>query len=461
MGPRVGLLALCALLALACDGPAPRFDRDAGEDAFWAACGDVSRRGFAVTTQAELEALAGATVIDGDLVITGREVVDLSPLASLRCVRGGLEIAETTALVDLAGLEGLVAVEGSFELATNQGLADLGALTALRFVGPFDRHARLALVANPALSSLAGLEALEEIGGDLRVELDDGLRDLRGLEGLTRVGGDVRIARNASLETTAGLDALATVGGRLAVENDDALVELVLPALRVVDDAPEDPTGIFRGVEIGPSRALERIVLRRLASTERVAIHDVPMLTVVDLQGLVTVVAGTRLGGHVEIDGPVLLAVSLSSLETLDGDLRVTGRMLDTLAAPRLTTVGGDLLVGDETTFPPPASASVATLDLRSLASIGGAAAIHNTSLESLEGLASLRSVGGDLSIEENSLLLSLGLDALVELGGGLDIRSNRQLPTCAAAALEAQLRVAGWVGRALLAANDDGGACP
>lgn len=461
MGSRVGALAL--LIALAgCDGPsAPAFDRDAGEDAFWHACGDAVRSGFIVSTPSELEALAGATVIDGDLTITGAEVDDLSPLASVRCVRGRLDISDTTRLADLAGLERLVAVEDGIDIQRNQALTSVEGLSSLRFVGPFGERARLSIVGHPRLAALTGLDALEEIGGDLTIQADDALRDLHGLGGLVAVGGDLSIARHASLRSTEGLDALATVGGQLVIEGDDALEEVILPALRVVDDAPEDITGIRRGLEIAMSAALTRVTLRRLAHAERIQIHDVPALAAVDLQGLVIVIAGTRLGGHLEIDSPALLAVDLSSLETLEGDLRVTGRALDGLAAPRLTSVGGDLLVGDDTTFPPPSSESVSTLDLRSLETVGGAATIRNTELGSLEGLAALRTVGGDLAIEENSLLLTLGLDALVDVGGSLDVRSNRQLPTCAAEALEARLRAAGWDGRVLFAANDDSGTCP
>ncbi len=461
MGTRVGLAYVALWAIAACEAPPPSFDRDAGEETFWAACGDASAAGGTVATAADLARLTGVTVVDGDLTITGGEIEDLTPLSSLRCVRGRLELVDTTRLTTLSGLDALVAVEDDLALVRNQALTDVSALARLRFVGPFDDNADLTIVGDHALPSLRGLDALEEVSGDLAIEADDALIDLRGLGALARVGGHVSITRHAGLERTDGLDALAVIGGHLVIENDDALVDVTLPALRAVDDAPTDVTGLFRGVEIAQCPALARVAMRRLARVDDLAIHDVPALVAVDLQGLVEVVAETRTTGHLEVVAPALEAIDLSSLEAVDGDLYVGGRALAALSIPRLATVGGDLRVGDDMTFPAPGSESVSSLDLRSLATVGGAVDIHNTELETLDGLAALASVGGDLAIEENELLLSLGLDALAALGGSLDVRSNRQLPTCAAEALEARLRAAGWTGRASFAANDDAGTCP
>lgn len=461
MGTRVGLACLALWAIAACEAPPPSFDRDAGEETFWAACGDDSAPGGAVATAGDLARLGGVTVVDGDLTITGGEIGDLTPLSSLRCVRGRLELVDTTRLTTLAGLDALVAVEDDLELVRNQALTDVSALASLRFVGPFGENADLTIVGDHALPSLRGLDALEEVSGDLAIEADDALVDLRGLGALARVGGEVTIRRHAGLERTDGLDALAVVGGRLVIENDDALTDVTLPALRAVDESPTDATGLFRGVEIAQCPALARVAMRRLERVDDLAIHDVPTLAAVDLQGLVEVVAETPTTGHLAVVAPALEAIDLSSLEAVEGDLHVGGRALASLSIPRLATVGGDLLVGDDMVFPAPSSASVSSLDLPSLDAVGGDLTIHNTELETLAGLAGLTSVDGDLAIEANELLLGLGLDALAALGGSLDVRSNRQLPTCAAEALEARLRAAGWTGRASFAANDDAGTCP
>lgn len=70
---------------------------------------------------------------------------------------------------------------------------------------------------NPNLTSLAGLEAVQTVGGSVAIEGNDALTSVAGLAGLTSIGGDFLIGHNDALATIDGMWRLQRIGGRFEV----------------------------------------------------------------------------------------------------------------------------------------------------------------------------------------------------------------------------------------------------
>jgi hypothetical protein len=152
----------------------------------------VCAESYTVRTNAELEALAGCSVIEQGLDIRG-EVTTLLPLASLTRVGGALEIRNLPSLVSLRGLERLSAVGGHFELRQND-----------------------------VLSLLQGLEGLSTVGGYFELRQNNALTSANGLAALRSVSGYFEIVLNPRLTTVAGMTALRSVG-RLEITSNPML----------------------------------------------------------------------------------------------------------------------------------------------------------------------------------------------------------------------------------------------
>lgn len=428
------------VLALgACATEPPPFDPYAEPDAIWGWCEESFDRTASGTVTVEepahADALAGVALIDGDLVISGPLLNSVRALGDLRCVRGDLRVEGNGRLVDLAGLEGLVFVGGELELSVNA-----------------------------ALVGVPGLEGLRVVGGDVDVQGNERLASLAGLSSLVAIHGELDVYANDALAAVEGLDALETLGGRLSVRSNASLSRIELTRLRETDLGREDPGATFRGVEITGNEALDGIDLPRLERTGHLEVTDNPALRSVDLSSLQGVAGGSSdvFSGGVIVLSDALEAVDLRNLVAISGRLRVDGPPLTRLSAPRLTTVAGDVLVGEDVGIVPRRPAMIETLDLASLAEVGGDLTIQNTAVATLEGLGSLSSVEGTLELEHNPVLGSLaGLESVEHVGWGLVIASNRSLPQCEAEDLEQALRDRGALeGSSRIAANDEAATC-
>jgi hypothetical protein len=124
--------------------------------------------------QADIDALAGCEVIDGSLSVEPFEGADLRPLASLREVRGVLELGNVEGLgLDLAGIDAL------FQLLDERWLFSLEGLENLERVGSLGLNG----FAVDSLEPLSGLQVLTG-SGSLELVNCNGLENLEGLESL-------------------------------------------------------------------------------------------------------------------------------------------------------------------------------------------------------------------------------------------------------------------------------------
>jgi hypothetical protein len=310
-------------------------------------------------------------------------ITDLTGLSILTTVGGDLVIQDSAALVSLAGLENLSSVGG------NVGIGD-------RLFG-----------GNPALVSLTGLEGLASIGGDLIVLDNDALVSLTGLENLTFVGGNVKIgddpfaigdprAGNPALVSLTGLSGLTVLDGSLTIKNNAALMSL---------------TGLENLVSIGLQFTIDdNASLDSMLALESLAFVD----------------------GHLSItENPSL--TSLAGLENLssvgaanDGSLviRANPGLASLTGLAALTTVAGGFEIRDTETL-------VSLAGLENLTSVDGLFLGLNDALVSLAGLDNLTDIRS-LGVGGNQALTSLaGAESVASLGN-LVVRANHALPSLA-----------------------------
>lgn len=154
--------------------------------------GDVS-----FNSQQELNDFAlnfpNCTEIAGNLIISGTDIVDLSPLSNIATVQGNLGI-NGTFLTSLTGLSNVSTIGGTF-----------------------------GIVFNDLLTSVEGLSNLQSVGNDFRVVSNESLSIIDDLGQLNYVGGNVEVFDNPELTDFAGwcpfLDNGTLAGEFFAVNN--------------------------------------------------------------------------------------------------------------------------------------------------------------------------------------------------------------------------------------------------
>jgi hypothetical protein len=172
-----------------------------------------------LTTQEEVDLLAGVFWIAGDLTLVGD--LDLSALSSIQRIDGHLAIEQNSTFSDLDFLSGLVSLKGSLTLTDADALTNVDALSGLDAL-----PGRLELRSNDALANVDGLAGITSISGTLELTSNPALTNIDGLSGLASVGGFLLVNDNDALTNVAGLNALASVAGFLGITDNDALVDL-------------------------------------------------------------------------------------------------------------------------------------------------------------------------------------------------------------------------------------------
>ncbi len=170
-------------------------------------------QGIIFTTQTQIDSFAinnpGCTEIEGNVSISGSDIINLNGLSILTAIEGYIWIYENNALTSLTGLEGLTSIGPFLSIELNPNLVSLTGLENVTTV-----LNNISIASNPALTSLTGLEGLS-FTGSLYIGYNESLTNLMGLEGLTTIGTDLSISGNPSLTSLTGLEGLTSIGGRL------------------------------------------------------------------------------------------------------------------------------------------------------------------------------------------------------------------------------------------------------
>ncbi len=274
------------------------------------------------------------------------------------------------------------------------------------------------------LSSLAARNCTV-LTGSLYV-WDSQLQTLAGLETIREIQGDVYVLGGPNLISLRGLDGLTTIGGSLVLGANSTLTRL---------GSQEDQEGLHRLTSIAGHLDISQVALGNLQGLEQLAdiggraqIAQNPNLVSLDgLSALVSVGGGfeSRVWGMAIGANPALL--DLSGLESLTS----IHERLDVHDNDQLTSLAGLNRLSSVPTISVFNNPELTNLNaLLSVAQLDGLLNIHNNDrLITLEGLNSLRVVGASVTIRENALLKNLdGLDALSTVGGAFKIEANPTL---------------------------------
>jgi hypothetical protein len=163
-----------------------------------------------------LKGLDSLNEIGGDIsFISNQGLINLEGLENLKTI-GGIYVDFTgnNNLINLEGLEGLVSTSAQFTFIGNNALSNFSGLDNLTHIG------NLAVMGNPALSSLTGLGSLQSIQWDLMLVSNGSLANFDGLTNLEMIGRDLDIKSNNSLVYLNGLENLNTVGRSVIIESN-------------------------------------------------------------------------------------------------------------------------------------------------------------------------------------------------------------------------------------------------
>jgi hypothetical protein len=248
-------------------------------------------------------------------------------------------------LVTLHGLESLTLVGGQLGIgyhganfANSEQLVNIAALSGVRAVG-----GDLDISGGDALESLAGLESLVAVGGQLMVapETRAGRQlDISGMNSLVWIGKDLEIWRPENVARATGLRALRTVGGGFYLWGAPDMVEFPkLPSLECIRGTIDIGDTQF-GNDDPQIHEIALPALRRVGGN--VQVDDLSGLQTLSLFDTVEEVDGST----ISITGnPALTSVPISALRSFQGTLLVTtDPLLDACPlrdfAARLRTTG-------------------------------------------------------------------------------------------------------------------------
>ncbi|MBN1338827.1 MAG: T9SS type A sorting domain-containing protein [Bacteroidales bacterium] len=144
------------------------------------------------------------TVIEGDVLVNGAQIVDLDGLSNITAIGGSLTITNNMALTSLSGLVNLQHIGGDLIIDHNSLIANFTGLDSLVSI-----EGKLEIIENKNLAELTGLEKLTSIGGWLKIEDNIALTGIHSLTGLLSAGTMISIQNNDMLESLAGLENIA------------------------------------------------------------------------------------------------------------------------------------------------------------------------------------------------------------------------------------------------------------
>ena len=322
-----------------------------------------------IDSDAALAELVGVTQINGNIFLSG-SISSLEPLSCLAQVNGVFSIDGAADLTELAGL-GATEVSESLTLRNLPALTSLAGIEAMRpeRIGlaqlPIDSLEPLADMAGElsfvtlsqleSLTSLAGLEAVTSLE-TLAIDFTP-LTDISALSGLTEISDNLslRFIEVADLAPLGGL----TYVGHIVVRDSMTLAdlsgldgvettELYLDALPNVSTAPA-----VTFVDTGEPQDYSLFLLELPALTSLggltapatlpggVSLLELPALTSIAELSALTTIGGLGLS---EIDTVDLSA--FAQLESINGGLSVSQLATTDLSfLPSLVTVAGDLSI--------------------------------------------------------------------------------------------------------------------
>ena len=314
----------------------------------------------------------------------------LVPLSNIDSIFGDLILVDTK-FKDLLGLENLEYVGGDLRIEQqdfNQEI--LIGLDSLVFVG-----GNLIYGDNEGPISLDLFHNLTQIGGSLIIEnnngptIFNGLEKVRGFEQLESIGGQLKIKNHNRLDTINNFQNLTNIGGQLLLEEND-----VLASNHIFDEL----------VSVGDT-------LRIINNPDLLIAESFPNLQ--NISGsLMLTTADTYL--------------SFDQLETVHGiDIRESNNLLTLETFDELNLVSGDLNIVENENL-------TTVTGFNNLLDIKGTVRIFENDINTLEIFENLENIDSSFLLNENITSIS-GFENVTNIGKTLNIRSVSVLPDMSA----------------------------
>ena len=404
-----------------------------------------------------LEGLHGLTSIGGNFNFEAADISSMKGLENLKTIGGQLSVYRTP-LISFQGLGSLTTIEGAFvlnDIASGDEPISFQGLSVLQSVGgifftdkdvlaeDFTGLESLKIIRGnlsiggtevDGVSSLKGLEGVEEITGDIQFSYER-FTSFEGLNNLQRLGGGIILEDNA-IESFDGLEKLEVIEGQLIALNNRIDNVKGLRSLQTAGgiNISDEPLGSLDGLE----------QLRQVNGT--LGFNSTRITDLSPLQGIEAIAGNLSLVGNSDLtecciipslvaatQGEVIInnnAPACSSLEAIQENcdepvttidcsqeevILTTQAQIDAFNCTRVSslTITGEPLNTDPIT---------SLANLSSLTAIDNDLTIRlvfNDSVNTNLGLSNLTRVGGDFVFKGNTFN---GLDKLTQIGGNLSL---------------------------------------
>lgn len=156
------------------------------------------------------------TIVNGDLIIEGADIVDLSPLTNIEEVTGSLVIRDNPMLTVIDGFGSLQIVRGDLAVISNDSLVELSGFQLLTLVEEV-----LEIFSNASLTKLNGFLELRSVGF-LLIRFNASLTQINAFSSLITVRDVLYISFNPQLFNCCGFKSLLSKGdvGRLILSDN-------------------------------------------------------------------------------------------------------------------------------------------------------------------------------------------------------------------------------------------------
>ena len=398
-----------------------------------------------------LEGLHGLTSIGGNFNLEAADISSMKGLENLKTIGGQLSVYQTP-LISFQGLGSLTTIEGAFvlnDIASGDEPISFRGLSVLESVGGIIFTDKDVLA-----EDFTGLESLKIIRGNLSIggtEVD-GVSSLKGLEGVEEITGDIQFSyeRFTSFE---GLNNLQRLGGGIilednAIESFDGLekLEVIEGQIIALNNRINNVKGLRSlqtagGINISdePLSSLDGLEQLRQVNGS-LGFNSTRITSVIPLQGIEHIAGNLSLVGNSDLTECCIIPLLL---ERVKGEVIIENNApacnsLEAIAKNCDEPVAGVDCSQEEVVLTTQAEVDafncisvgslvirslsnsddiISNLDsLRSLVTIQNDLLIGNSKLSNLEGLNNVETIGGDFTISGEGSLQ--GLDQLKSIGG-------------------------------------------
>lgn len=348
----------------------------------------------------------GCNTIEGDVIISGDLIYDLSKLSQIKAIGGHLMIQNAGQILDVKGLNNLKSVGGDVLIYNVEYLDNIGDLSSLRSIG-----GSFSISANRSLLALQGPPNLQLVGKNVELAYNRNLNSMAGFGPLRSVNGNLTILECDSLTSLEGLNLIDSIGGNFVLEENDALKNLQgLEKIKYIGGGL-DLISNFNMLNVQGLGPVDTLQYLRLENNNALQ----------NLQGLFNLKA-LKKQLTVGYNTSLTTFSGLENLELIGGDFRVYSNSI----LPNFQGLDHLRYIGDSlyTEYNPQL---VNFSGLNKLDSIGSSfLCISNELLTDFGGLDELRHIGGRYYVANNAALSSFsGLANLRHIGGHFECLAN------------------------------------